>query len=94
MQRLDRHAFSAGSGQDQGKDHDRPDFPSGPWVSSRGHLENFSDNMFMEATNAFWRKRKRQNLLTGEKIVAFSTIARYYMAQGIGRSAQLTPQMR
>ena len=30
MQRLDRHAFSAGSGQDQGKDHDRPDFPGGP----------------------------------------------------------------
>ena len=27
--------------------------PAGPWLSLRGHLDKFSDNMFMGATNAF-----------------------------------------
>ena len=27
--------------------------PAGPWLSLRGHLDKFSDNMFMGATNAY-----------------------------------------
>ena len=27
--------------------------PAGPWLRFRGHLDRFSDNMFMGATNAF-----------------------------------------
>lgn len=58
--------------------------PAGPWLSLRGHLDKFSDNMFMGATNAFTCDTGRgKNVLTGEKTLAFSTIARYYKAQGI-----------
>ena len=41
--------------------------PAGPWLSLRGHLDKFSDNMFMGATNAFTGEAgKGKNVLTGE----------------------------
>ena len=33
--------------------------PAGPWLSLRGHLDKFSDNMFMGATNALPARRVR-----------------------------------
>jgi aconitate hydratase len=58
--------------------------PAGPWLRYRGHLDKFSDNMFMGATNAFSGTAGRgRNVLTGEKDQPFSTIARYYNARGI-----------
>ncbi len=59
--------------------------PAGPWLRYRGHLDKFSDNMFMGATNAFTGEAgKGKNVLTGETGQAISTIARSYRAQGIG----------
>ena len=41
--------------------------PAGPWLRYRGHLDKFSDNMFMGATNAFTGEAgKGKNVLTGE----------------------------
>src|SRR3984957_282373 len=41
--------------------------PAGPWLRFRGHLDRFSDNMFMGATNAFTGETgKARNILTGE----------------------------
>ena len=58
--------------------------PAGPWLSLRGHLDKFSDNLFMGAANAFTGDTgKGKNIVTGEKTLAFSKIARYYRAQGI-----------
>ena len=58
--------------------------PAGPWLSLRGHLDKFSDNMFMGATNAYADEAgKGLNVLTGEKNQAISKIARYYKAQGM-----------
>jgi aconitate hydratase len=58
--------------------------PAGPWLRYRGHLDKFSDNMFMGATNAFsGAAGKGRNILTREKSQALSTIARYYKARGI-----------
>ena len=33
--------------------------PAGPWLRYRGHLDKFSDNMFMGATNAFTGERRQ-----------------------------------
>ena len=42
--------------------------PAGPWLRYRGHLDKFSDNMFMGAINAFTGEAgKGINVLTGEK---------------------------
>ena len=42
--------------------------PAGPWLRYRGHLDKFSDNMFMGATNAFTGEAGTGvNVLTGEK---------------------------
>ncbi len=42
--------------------------PAGPWLRYRGHLDKFSDNMFMGATNAFTDEAGTGvNVLTGEK---------------------------
>ena len=42
--------------------------PAGPWLSLRGHLDKFSDNMFMGATNAYTGEAgKTKNLETGEE---------------------------
>jgi len=58
--------------------------PAGPWLSLRGHLDKFSDNMFMGAINAYDDKAgKGVNVLTGETEVAFSDIARDYKAKQV-----------
>jgi aconitate hydratase len=58
--------------------------PAGPWLSLRGHLDKFSDNMFMGATNAFTGEAgKGKNILTGETGQAISKIARAYKSKGI-----------
>src|SRR5262250_525969 len=58
--------------------------PAGPWLRYRGHLDKFSDNMFMGATNAFNGEAGTGiNVLTGAKGEAIGKIARYYKAHGI-----------
>ncbi len=58
--------------------------PAGPWLRYRGHLDKFSDNMFMGATNAFNGEAGTGiNVLTGEKGEAIGKIARDYKAHGI-----------
>ncbi len=58
--------------------------PAGPWLRLRGHLDKFSDNMFMGAINAYDDEAgKGLNLLTGERGIPFSTIARDYKAKGV-----------
>jgi aconitate hydratase len=58
--------------------------PAGPWLRYRGHLDKFSDNMFMGATNAFTGEAgKGRNVLTGETGRAISAIARAYKARGV-----------
>jgi aconitate hydratase len=58
--------------------------PAGPWLSLRGHLDKFSDNMFMGATNAFTGEAgKGNNVLTGETGLAIAKIARAYKSKGI-----------
>ena len=58
--------------------------PAGPWLALRGHLDKFSDNMFMGATNAYTDEAgKGLNVLTGERGQAISRIARHYKAQGL-----------
>jgi aconitate hydratase len=58
--------------------------PAGPWLRYRGHLDKFSDNMFLGAVNAFTGESgKGKNVLTGENGQAFSAIARAYKARGV-----------
>jgi aconitate hydratase len=58
--------------------------PAGPWLRYRGHLDKFSDNMFMGATNAYTGETgKGVNVLTGERGQAISQIARDYKAHGL-----------
>ena len=58
--------------------------PAGPWLRLRGHLDKFSDNMFMGATNAYTDEAgKGLNLLTGRRDQAISGIARDYKAGGL-----------
>ena len=58
--------------------------PAGPWLRLRGHLDRFSDNMFMGATNAYTDEAgKGRNILTGERERAISKLARYYKAHGL-----------
>ncbi len=58
--------------------------PAGPWLRYRGHLDKFSDNVFMGATNAFnGEAGTGVNVLTGEKGVMVSKIARDYKARGV-----------
>ncbi|MCH9009013.1 MAG: aconitate hydratase [Chloroflexi bacterium] len=58
--------------------------PAGPWLRYRGHLDKFSDNMFMGATNAYTDEAgKGRNTLTGEGGQAISKIARDYKAKGV-----------
>ena len=58
--------------------------PAGPWLSLRGHLDRFSDNMFMGAVNAHTGESgKTKNLRTGEEGVAVSRVARSYKADGV-----------
>jgi aconitate hydratase len=58
--------------------------PAGSWLRYRGHLDKFSDNMFMGATNAYTGEAgKGKNVLTGETGQVISTIARYYKSKGV-----------
>ena len=58
--------------------------PAGPWLSLRGHLDKFSDNMFMGAINAYTGEAgKTKNLETGEEGSAVSRVARDYKARGV-----------
>jgi aconitate hydratase len=58
--------------------------PAGVWLRYRGHLDRFSDNMFLGATNAFTGEAGTGlNLLTGERGQTVAQIARHYKAQGV-----------
>ena len=58
--------------------------PAGKWLKYRGHLDNISNNMFINAVNAFSGEAgKGKNLLTGG-IKDYSAVARDYKAKGIG----------
>ena len=58
--------------------------PAGPWLRYRGHLEKFSDNMFMGAVNAHTGEAGTTiNLLTGEDGRSVSQVARAYKAAGL-----------
>ena len=57
--------------------------PAGPWLKFRGHLERFSDNLFLGATNAFTGETGRgRNAFTQESPLRFAQIARDYRARG------------
>src|SRR5258705_891275 len=58
--------------------------PAGSWLRYRGHLDKFSDNMFMGATNAYTGKAgKGKNGLTGQTGETISAVARSYKARGV-----------
>ena len=58
--------------------------PAGPWLSLRGHLDKFSDNLLLGATNAYTGETGRAtNLITGEAGETVASVARSYRAQGI-----------
>ncbi|MCG6930104.1 MAG: aconitate hydratase [Desulfofustis sp.] len=58
--------------------------PAGPWLRLRGHLDKFSDNMFMGAINAYTGEAgKGLNLITGKTDQPFSEIARDYKARQV-----------
>ena len=58
--------------------------PAGPWLRYRGHLDKFSDNMFMGAINAYTDEAGTGlDLLSGEKSQAISKIARHYQSEGL-----------
>jgi aconitate hydratase len=57
--------------------------PAGIWIRYRGHLDKFSDNMFMGAVNAFDNEVGRvRNVLTG-KINPVARVARCYLAKSL-----------
>jgi aconitate hydratase len=58
--------------------------PAGPWLSLRGHLDRFSDNMLSGAVNAFdGQVGHGLNLLDGSRNASFSDIARAYRSAGV-----------
>ena len=58
--------------------------PAGSWLRYRGHLDKFSDNMFMGATNAYTGEAgKGKNVVTGQTGQSFSSIARDYKSKGV-----------
>jgi len=57
---------------------------AGPWLRFRGHLDKFSDNMFLGATNAYTGETgKGLDVLTGERGQTISAIARHYKSKGV-----------
>ena len=57
--------------------------PAGIWIRFRGHLDRFSDNMFMGAVNAFGGEvGQARNVLTG-KSNPIARIARCYRSKGL-----------
>jgi aconitate hydratase len=58
--------------------------PAGTWLRYRGHLDRFSDNMFLTAINAHTGEAGRgKNVLTGETSQPIAKIARDYRATGV-----------
>ena len=58
--------------------------PAGPWLSLRGHLDRFSDNLCMGAINAYTgNPGKVKNLLSGATEEMVSKVARDYKAKGV-----------
>ena len=58
--------------------------PAGEWLRYRGHLDKFSDNVFMGAINAYTSDAgKAKNVLTGETGVMVSKVARDYKMKGV-----------
>lgn len=58
--------------------------PAGIWLKFRGHLDNISNNMFTGAVNAFTDERGHgTNLESGEREMAFPSIARDYKSRGL-----------
>jgi len=58
--------------------------PAGPWLSLRGHLDKFSDNLCMGAINAYTGAAgKVKNVLTGAAGEMVSKVARDYKAKGV-----------
>ena len=58
--------------------------PAGPWLSLRGHLDKFSDNLLMGAVNAYTGERGRGiEQLSVEAGVPFSKAARAYRAADV-----------
>jgi aconitate hydratase len=58
--------------------------PAGPWLKYRGHLNRFSENMFMGAINACTGVAgKCRNVLTGESGLSVADTARYYRSRGV-----------
>jgi aconitate hydratase len=58
--------------------------PAGSWLRFRGHLDRFSDNMFMGATNAWTGEAgKGRNVLTGQASQSIAAIARDYKSKGV-----------
>jgi aconitate hydratase len=58
--------------------------PAGPWLSLRGHLDRFSDNMLMGGKNAFTGETGiGLNVLTGARGQRISDIARDYKAHSV-----------
>jgi len=56
--------------------------PAGPWLRYRGHLDKFSDNMFLGAINAFTGEAGRGRMDGSAETPAISEIARKYQVQG------------
>ncbi|MDX1432980.1 MAG: aconitate hydratase [Gammaproteobacteria bacterium] len=58
--------------------------PAGPWLSLRGHLDKFSDNLLMGATNAFTGDAgTTRNVLNGTGPEPVAKVARAYKAEGV-----------
>ncbi|HJU15864.1 MAG TPA: aconitate hydratase [Stellaceae bacterium] len=58
--------------------------PAGYWLRFRGHLDKFSDNMFMGAINAFTGEAGTgADVLSGETKQPIAKIARHYKAEGV-----------
>ncbi len=59
--------------------------PAGPWLRYRGHLDRISDNMFLGANNVFTdTPGKANDVLSGEKDLTPSQVARRYKLKGLG----------
>ena len=58
--------------------------PAGVWLRYRGHLDKFSDNLLLTGINAYTGEPgKTKNVVTGERGVMVSKVARDYKARGV-----------
>ena len=58
--------------------------PAGAWLRYRGHLDRFSENMFLTAINAYTGEAgKAMNVLTGERSQSIAKVARDYRSKGV-----------